>query len=177
MRGWRFQSARHSLAARGITTYRKSPGTIARYKGVAIRASPTKQGRAYPVDAKDVIAQLKRTPEEDLKGLRAVEFQDPQDKHQEGAWAQLLRSKKVLKVFSQPEEELRDIERVRKHMKQYVLPHEIGHHVALNRRGITDKHIETAEARADAYAAGMDVEDKRAVSHFAKQYVRERENL
>jgi hypothetical protein len=40
-----------------------------------------------------------------------------------------------------------------------ALPHEKGHHVALNRRNITDPDLRVAEARATAYASGFDVED------------------
>jgi len=173
-RGWYGESHRHYLAAIGVSTghayYRQRPGRIGKVGDTLIIAQKLKPGRVYPVTGEDVKKVLQKIPEDDRKGLKAVEFVEPRTEPQKGAWAQLIRSKKKMLIFSQPREEVEcDPEGVRAHMKEYVIPHEVGHHVALNRRGRTDKDLSKAEARADAYAAGMDVEDKDVV-HFKKRH-------
>lgn len=134
-------------------------------KGVKIIVEKHPRGEVYPITPDDVKKQLARTSKEDLKGLTAVEFVKPREGEQREAWAQYIRSKRKVLIFSQktsPDGKIggqspRDI---RKLMTGYVVPHEIGHHTALEVHHITDKKLATAEARADAAAFGMDVRDK-----------------
>jgi hypothetical protein len=69
-------------------------------------------------------------------------------------------------IFSQPWDreaqtiDSQDPKWVQEHIKEYVLPHEIGHHKALYHAGITDKSLSVAEARADANVIGMDPTDR-----------------
>jgi hypothetical protein len=109
-------------------------------------------GRIYPVSPDEVKRVAERN---DIKGLKSIEFVNPKDADQRQAWAQYVRSRKAVKVFSQPESEAY---MANKHVREYVLPHEFGHHRAL-RNGHTDKDIRVAEARADANVVGMDPYD------------------
>jgi len=99
--------------------------------------------------------------------LKAIKFVEPKEKMQEDAWGQYVRSKREIRVFSQPQEEVTP--KVHMMMKEHVLPHELGHHVALTRRNITDKDLSMAEARADAFAAGLDPEDRDVEFFMRKQ--------
>lgn len=140
------------------------PGVMKTVKGIPIVAEKVEVGRVYPVAPEDVKKQLENSPDEHLKGLSEVRFTDPKDKEQEQAWAQYVRSKKTILIFSQPAEDGmvdgQDPEMVNKHIRDYVLPHELGHHRALHIHKITDKKIEMAEARANANVVGMDPDDK-----------------
>jgi hypothetical protein len=117
-------------------------------------------GTAYPISPKDAQKALMRMPEQNVKGIKGVEFCNPQGP-QSGAWAQYTRGSKKIKIFAQPVAEIegRGPVVVHKHMMEYVLPHEVGHHRAL-RGGKTDKSLDVAEARADANVVGMDPFDK-----------------
>jgi hypothetical protein len=162
-RGWYGENHRHYLASIGVKTYKSykgKAGILGRVGDTVITAQKLQPGHVYPVDKCDVEDQLRRTPEDDRKGLKVVAFVEPKTQAQKGAWAQQIRSKKKILIFAQPKEEVGNVELVRRHMKQYVLPHEMGHYVALTRENITDKDLSMAEARADAYAAGMSVKDK-----------------
>jgi hypothetical protein len=161
--GWRYESHRHKLAAQGISTKRYKPGRFATVRGTQIIVKPHPAGEAYPVTPEDVKRKLEELPAEDTKGLKAVEFVKPNEGEQRNAWAQQIRSKRKMLIFSQKVRGNKiggeDAVKVRQHMLGYVIPHEVGHFVALNKRNITDRRLATAEARADAYAARMDVED------------------
>lgn len=166
-RGWRYESYRHSLARKGIRTASSRAGLVARAHGVPIYAKSLPVGQVYPVSPQEVKVRIEAMPKEDVKGLKAIEFTPPRDKQQEQAWGQLIRSRKKILLFSQPVDECgnmdgEDPERVRKIIKNYVIPHEVGHGIALNQRHITDKDLAMAEARADAHVVGMDVDDKDA---------------
>jgi hypothetical protein len=125
---------------------------------VEITAEPHEEGRAYPITPNDAKKVLENQNGDDLKGLKAVRFEDPKNAPQREAWAQYKRGKREIVIFSQNENEITP--QTHMMMKEKVVPHELGHHVALNRRNITDKDLDMAEARADAYAAGFDVEDR-----------------
>lgn len=177
-RGWYGDSYRHSLSARGIATRRKRKAyyrnkfskqevrqSMTNINKVQIISEKHQPGKIYPMTKEDVKEVLKRQNPDDLKGLKAIRFEEPRNIHQKNAWAQMKRGKKEIAIFAQPEEEITP--QVHMMMKNNVLPHEIGHHVALNRRNITDQDLAVAEARADAFAQGFDVEDE-AVGRFIK---------
>jgi len=119
-----------------------------------------KEGHIYPISPSEVQEILVRMPEDNIKGLKGVEFVNPKGP-QEDAWAQYGRGKKKIKIFSQPIQEFnaRGPQEVHNHIVTYVIPHEVGHHRAL-RGGKTDKSLAVAEARADANVIGMDPFDK-----------------
>jgi hypothetical protein len=180
MKGWFYESQRHSLAARGYSTFskknvdlnyikyysnveRRYPGKQAVIEGIPIKADKLEEGRLYPLTPEDVKKVLGRMSSDDLKGIKEIEFVNPKGE-QKDAWGQYVRSKKKVLIFSQPAVDGKldgcDPDTVKKHIELYVLPHEVGHHIALNQRHITDKDIRVAEARADANVAGLDVQDK-----------------
>jgi hypothetical protein len=68
-----------------------------------------------------------------------------------------MRGKREVRVFSQPKREI--TKRVHLHVKNNVLKHEVGHHISLYRKKITDDDLRVAEARADAHVAGFAVDD------------------
>lgn len=139
------------------------PGKIGSVHGVPVIADKINEGSIYPISASEVEEVLGKMPADDLKGVKAIEFSNPKGE-QKSAWAQYVRSTRTLKLFSQPfkngKVDGQDPEWLRKHMREYVLPHEIGHHKALYKDDITDKDLEMAEARADANVVGMDARDK-----------------
>ena len=127
-----------------------------------IHADKLEEGTIYPISPEEVDALLKNMKDNDLKGIKGVEFVPPKGE-QQGAWAQYIRSTKKIKIFAQSVEGGRidgwDPKELNRHIKEYVIPHEVGHHKAL-RGGKTDQDLEMAEARADANVAGMDPFDK-----------------
>jgi len=130
---------------------------------IPISIEKPEDGTIYPVSPKEVKDIVKSQDPEHIKGLKGIEFSNPKGE-QKGAWAQYVRSRKAIKVFSQPYySDKIDGERpenVNSHMKSYVIPHEIGHHRALHIHKITDRNIKMAEARADAHVAGMSPTDR-----------------
>ena len=120
------------------------------------------EGTVYPISPEEVDKLFKNMNPRDYKGIKGVEFVRPTEK-QKGAWAQYVRSSKKIKIFSQPFKDGKvdgwDARQLNKHIKEYVIPHEVGHYKAL-RGGKTDKRLEVAEARADANVAKMDPFDK-----------------
>lgn len=145
-------STSHMKTARekGVEYYKK--------KDIEITAEPHEEGRAYPITPQDAQNILEHQKDDDLKSLKAIRFEDPKNVHQRDAWAQYKRGKREVVIFSQDANEITP--QTHMMMKEHVVPHEIGHHVALTRRNITDKNLAVAEARADAHAAGFDVEDQ-----------------
>jgi hypothetical protein len=175
--GWQYESHRHSLAAQGVSTKRymmakgymmkrARPGLVGRVHKIPIVAQKLQAGQVYPISPQEVKATVGRMKENDVKGITAIEFVQAKTGEQKGAWAQYVRGKRKLLIFSQKASKSGDTidgisaKSVSDHMKTYVLPHEVGHHIALYKKRITDKDIETAEARADAHVIGMAADDK-----------------
>lgn len=123
-------------------------------KDLLVTVERPENGKMYPISPKEANTVIKRQPEHE--SLKSIEFANPRDKDQEQAWAQYVRSRKAIKIFAQPRHEAYA---ANKHMKEYVLPHEVGHHRAL-KTGHTDADIRVAEARADANVVGMDPFDR-----------------
>jgi len=132
-------------------------------KKLPVKVETPSPGTKYPVSPEEAKKVLLRGKPEDLKGLKGIEFSNPVGE-QKGAWAQYVRSRNVIKIFSQPYKDGkldgRPAKDVNRHMKSYVLPHEKGHHVALHIHKITDKNLYMAEARADAHVVGMSPADR-----------------
>lgn len=131
-------------------------------QGIPIKVAKMEEGRVFPITPERVKALIQAMPKENVKGIKAIEFVDPKGE-QEHAWAQYMRGERTVKIFSQPSKDgLVDGQcpmKVTRHIEEYVIPHEIGHHRAL-RGGKTDKHLAVAEARADANVVGLDPFDK-----------------
>ena len=175
-RGWHGDSHRHYLASKGISTtnaYFKRK-IKPRIKEIEYNVEPTKEGMVYPITPAEVKKVLAREDPEHLKGLKAVEFANPKG-IEKGAWAQYVNSRNVIKIFSQPFKDGKldgqSPEKVNKHLKDYVIKHEVGHHRALKREKIKDDDMDMAEARADAHVIGMHPKDP-SVRHLAgKQHL------
>lgn len=153
-RGWYGESVRHSLAARGVRT--SSQYLKRKSAPIKIKAFPHAPGKAYPINERAVKEVLDRQGD-NVKGIKEIHMTEPRTAEEAEAYARYMRKDRVIRVFAQPKEEVDD--RLYAMMKNDILPHEVGHHVALYKRKITDPEIEMAEARADAHAAGFDVED------------------
>jgi hypothetical protein len=157
--GWRRESYRHYLARKGV----KTKMYIGKVRGIPMSAEHLPVGAVYPISPLEVKKRIEQMPAKDTKGIAGVEFVNPKGE-QKNAYAQYVRSKRVVKIFSQPfadgKVDGESPRAVNDHMKEYVLPHEVGHHKALSQHGITDKHIEVAEARADANVLGMEPTDR-----------------
>lgn len=141
------------------------PGVQLRVRGIPVTASKLKKGNIYPVSPDDVRKVLESSDDAAIRGLKRVRFVNPKDKHQKDAWAQYIRSKREIRIFSQPEGQNgavdgKDPQDVHRFIKQYVIPHEIGHHRALYVEKLTDRDLRMAEARADAHVVGMDPRDR-----------------
>lgn len=142
-------------------------GSIGRVNGVDITAEKIEPDQVYPISPLDV-KEVLRDVGKDSKGIKRVAFVKPKTREQAGAWAQYVRGKREVRVFAQPKVEVGPYAKdVRRMVKNDVLRHEIGHHVALSKRRITDRDLRVAEARADAYSKGFDVED-RGVKRFVR---------
>lgn len=128
---WFNQSYRHYLAANGIKTSVSRP----------------RRGRVYPLSLRDVSYVLSRYPAES-RGLKEVSFKPPKDYQQANAYSQYVRGNREIRIFPVARQEYTP--NLRQYLMKKVLPHELGHHVALYQKRITDSSVENAEARADA---------------------------
>jgi hypothetical protein len=140
-----------------------APGKVDKVNGIPIKAEAIEPNQIYPVSIDDVKRTFTRMKKEDLEGIESIEFKKPVGE-QKDAYGQYIRSKKRIYVFAQPFEKGKvdgeDPEQVRKHIINYVLPHEVGHHKALHTEKIYDKNLNVAEARADANVIGLAPNDK-----------------
>jgi hypothetical protein len=155
---------------------RDLPARKSTLHGIPVVVKPLQKGYVYPVTPHEVVNRLRQLPKTDVAQVKSVEFVEPQG-YQRGAYAQYVRGRKALLVFGHAQSRTgkiggEDPASVRLHFQEYVIPHEVGHAVALNGRKITDKRLSTAEARADAYAYTMDVED-RSVKRIADRVERD----
>ena len=131
--------------------------------GIPITVDKLPEGTIYPITPDEVKKVLEMMDPADLKGIDSVEFRTPNGDQKE-AWAQYVRSKKKIYIFAQTFKDGKidgqDPDTLKKHIKEYVLPHEVGHHIALHKYKKTDRSLAMAEARADANVVGMDPMDK-----------------
>jgi len=159
---WEAQGAVFSAASQPQPMYARKKKKMEKVHGVPIKVGKMEEGRVFPITPERVKALLKEMPKEHVKGIKAVEFVDPKG-DQEHAWAQYVRGSKVVKIFSQPSDgglvDGQCPRSVARHIEEYVIPHEVGHHRAL-RGGKTDRNLAVAEARADANVVGLDPFDK-----------------
>ena len=156
--GWRGQSYRHYLAAKGVKTSKYKPKRL-RAHGIPIEVHKTAPGRIYPVSPEEVKRRVEQLPQEHVRGIKSFSMKDPKGE-QQNAFAQYGRGKREVMVFSQPHTapgviDGRPAERVNGHIKEYVIPHEVGHHRALYKARITDGDLAVAEARADNNVIGL----------------------
>jgi len=141
---------------------RMRTGFVGQVQGIPIKVQRIEKEKVYPVTPRDVQVVLGRMPRDNVKGIAAIEFANPKGEQQH-AWAQYVRSSRKIVIFSQPLSmglvDNQDPVWVRRHIREYVLPHEVGHHKAL-RTGFTDQDIKKAEARADANVVGLSPFDR-----------------
>jgi len=177
MRGWHNQSWRHSLAARRIKTSNKylNGRVLARSRHgipITVQQDP-KPGTAYPVSAKDIKTVLDKMPDEAVEKLKEVNLRPPSEvagAKQNLAYAQWVRTRENggnrINIFTQKykngkfkdvEPDKEDPDNLRAHMKNYVIPHEIGHHVVTKEDNKMPIILE--EAKADAFAARENYND------------------
>jgi hypothetical protein len=189
---WHYESWRHSLSAKGYSTYRS---TKKKLNGVVVAKTrhgipitikdPGRQGKAYPVKPCDVKEIMDKIPDKYVDGIKEINFRDPSTvagTKQELAYAQWVRTKEDggnrINIFSQPYKGGRfkhvepgndDPEMLRKHMKNYVIPHEVGHHVAAKK----DNHLPiiVEEAKADAFAARENPDDPKILERHINQRI------
>jgi len=182
---WFREYYRHSMAARGIsTTLSTSRYGFAKRRhdyllhghvltktrhGIPITIQkPAAPGKSYPISPNDAKRVLDKMPDAAVRGIKEVNFRDPgiPATKQDKAWAQYVRTEKRINIFSQPykggkfieaEPENRDPSAAEEHMKEYVIPHEVGHHRAAKKD--PNLPIIVEEAKADAFAAKQNPED------------------
>jgi hypothetical protein len=145
------------LAAKGIS--------LGRIRGVPMHAEALPKGYVYPISPQEIKGYFEKAPKDEVKGLKRIAFVTPKDSQEKDAWARYVKSKREIRIFAQQEKDGKisgeDPKELNQHMNEYVLPHEMGHHIAL-RDLPTDKSLAMAEARADAHVVGMKVDDKDA---------------
>ena len=161
--GWRYESVRHRLARQGIKTKWSKPGYVGSVHGIPIYARVMREGQVYPVSPEEVKKEIVEMPKKDVDGIKAIEFVEPKG-FQKEAFAQFLRKKRKILIFSQPmaadgKLDGQQPQQMRAVIKGYVIPHEVGHFKAL-RTGKTYRSLAMAEARADANVVGMSPFDK-----------------
>ena len=148
----------------------KKPGKVDSVAGIPIKADAIDENQIYPVSIEDVKRRFSQLPKEDLKDIESIEFKKPVGE-QKDAYGQYIRSKRSIYVFAQPfsdgKVDGKNPKEIRKHILEYVIPHEVGHHKALHHKKLWDKDIRVAEARADANVVGLGVDDK-AVAALVK---------
>jgi hypothetical protein len=167
---WFRESWRHAYARRGIKTGKYNGSIVARTRhGIPITLKePAQPGKAYPLTPEQAKEALDKMPDKAISGIEEVNFRDPgiPATKQDKAWAQYVRTKKRINIFSQPYSHGRfhDSEcggtkkEVAEHMKSYVIPHEVGHHRAAK---VDPKlPIIVEEAKADAFAARENPENQ-----------------
>jgi len=116
------------------------------------------KGRKYPVSPIDVKKKFGEIPKESVEGISEISFRDPCEvagTKQKMAWAQYVRSKNRINIFSQPGAEA-DNPKNRVHMISYVVPHEAAHHTALKVLKEDQNPMIVEEAQADLIVKGKD---------------------
>lgn len=138
-------------------------GTVIDYTGQGIPITMkgrVKEGCVYPVSPEEVkqsFAEFNGA----ASGITEINFRNPgiPATKQDKAWAQYVRSKQRINIFSQPKVEAKQ-PGVKKHMLGYVIPHEVAHHHAQYNMKLTEDPEIVEEARADALVARQDPLDK-----------------
>jgi len=168
MRGWRYESWRHSLARKGIKT-KKLHGKIytKTRHDIPITVNKPEAGKKYPITPEQVKKKMDYLPECEVKGLKEVVFKNPDAPGQEKAWAQFTRSDGKINIFSQPVEagtiDGEPVEEVNKKMEDYVVPHEVSHNYMWNVVKHRDDPEEVEEAKADLKTFGKDYNNKKLI--------------
>lgn len=180
-KGWWQDSFRHKLAAKGIKTSKKKfhakrdfykKKVIDHYEAdgikIPITVRPTYKSHVYPVTVDDVKESLDKVPAPRLKGLKEISFRPPSRlpfTEQTKAWAQYADKADRVNIYSEPFKvtkakgfrykraipDFDEYHELNAQMKNYVIPHEIAHHYALDHMGFKNDTQEQAEARANFY--------------------------
>jgi hypothetical protein len=184
-RGWFFDSFRHGQAAKGIKS--KTVDFYVRDNikiPITMRQKP--KSHIYPVSVKDVKKSLDKIPKNELIGLKEISFRPPSRlpfTEQTSAWAQYADRADRLNIYSEPvkvtvrkglrykgmPEQFDEYSEGKDFLTSFVIPHEIGHHHALDHLHKRRDSQLTADARADALALRQNPTDKRIIGFFAKR--------
>jgi len=146
------------------------------YSATKVSFQKPEEGRVYPITP----VEAKKVLDNDVnaKNLKEIRFTNPKDKFQNDAYAQYVRRDRRINIYSQPaikaegktyfveKTELIRPSELNHVIKYKVLPHEAAHHRILYKDRITDKRVETAEARAEALRHGKNYKDAHVVKRF-----------
>jgi hypothetical protein len=153
---------------------------------IPITMRQTPESHIYPVSPDEVKATLDKIPIEQIKGMKEISFRPPSRlpfTEQTDAWAQYANKANRLNIYSEPfkitkKHGLRfkkmhphydELHEGRRYMLGFVIPHEIGHHHALDHLGYKDDPQLIAEARADAIAYRENPHDAKVIRKYAKK--------
>ena len=129
------------------------------------------KGRKYPVSPADVKKKFGELPKESVDGISEISFRDPCEvagTKQKMAWAQYVRSKNRINIFSQPASEA-DNPKNQVHMVSYVVPHEAAHHTALKVLKEDKNPMIVEEAQADLIVKGKDPLNPKNIQEAVKE--------
>ena len=186
-KGWWGCPHRHSLAAKGVRTsfrYKLNGRKVAEVQGIPITVrNKEKKDRKYPISPKDAKKTFDALPPEMVEGIKEVNFRDPSipATKQDKAWAQYVRSKQRVNIFSQPyksgkfqevDQGLENKSDAKRYMMSYVVPHETAHHYLQHNLKLDKDPEIIEEARADALTYGDNPFDPKVV----EEYVGDRQN-
>lgn len=136
-----------------------------------------KSDRKYPISPKDAKKTFDSLPPEMVEGITEVNFREPgiPATKQDKAWAQYVRSKQRVNIFSQPYKsgKFQEVDRglenkseAKRYMMSYVVPHETAHHYLQHNLGMNNDPEIIEEARADALAYGDNPFDSKVVEKY-----------
>ena len=149
---------------------------------ITMRTIP--KSHIFPVTVEDVKKRLDKIPKEELVGLQEISFRAPSRwpfTEQTDSWAQYADRANRINIYSEPfkvtnkdglrykgmTQDLDEYSEAKPYVLGFVIPHEVGHHHALDHLRFKKDDQLTAEARADAVASGRDATNPLVVRSFA----------
>lgn len=159
----RLRMARKDFYKKKVADYYERDGL-----NIPITVRPTYRSHIYPIQIKDLKNILNTIPSVQLKGISEFSFRPPSKMsftEQSKAWAQYADRANRVNIYSEPykmtkkglrykraSERFDEYPELKDHMGRFIIPHEIGHHHALDNLGFKNDSQIKAEARADAIA-------------------------
>jgi len=171
---------KQKLTGKQIDTYKREDLSI------PITERKTYKSHTFPITVDDLKKTFDKIPIEQLRGLKEISFRPPSRlpfTEQTSAWAQYANMADRINIYSEPfkitkkdgfrykgmSEDFDEYDEGYKFMTNFVIPHEVGHHYALDTLGFKDDPQLIAEARADTIAFGQNPNDGKVVRKFAKR--------
>ena len=155
---------------------------------IPITRRPTHKSHIYPIKVKDLKSILDNIPTMQLVGLSEFSFRPPSRlsfTEQSKAWAQYADRANRVNIYSEPykvtkkglrykraSERFDEYPELRAHMRKFIIPHELGHHHALDNLGYKNDTSLQAEARADAIAFGRNPHSPKVMNFFMARRMR-----